>query len=208
MKDYRVIFWDFDGVIKDSLEVKGDAFYGMFEPFGIDVAMRVRDHHERNGGMSRYEKLPLYLHWSGVQPSPKVVDEFAERFGQIVTNRVIDSSWVRGVESYLRENPYEQTYILVSATPHDELLFIVESLRLTECFFEVHGSPLSKQEALHNAIQLHGFNPDLCLMIGDSLADYEAANANEVSFLLRRHQTNAGIFADYTGPSICDFTLS
>ena len=51
------IFWDFDGVIKESLEVKSNAFFKLFEKFGHDIASKVRNHHEDNvnylGGSGR-----------------------------------------------------------------------------------------------------------------------------------------------------------
>ena len=43
-------------------------------------------------------------------------------------------------------------------------------------------------------------------MIGDARADMEAARANGVPFLLRRHGTNAAVFAHYDGPFIKDMT--
>ncbi len=54
MKEFSVIFWDFDGVIKDSVGVKIKAFFQLFEPFGFVVAERVRQHHEANGSMSYF----------------------------------------------------------------------------------------------------------------------------------------------------------
>ena len=64
VKQAQVIFWDFDGVIKDSVQVKSLAFQKIFSEYGFDVVNRVRRHHERNGGMSRFEKFPLYLSWA------------------------------------------------------------------------------------------------------------------------------------------------
>ena len=65
----RLIFWDFDGVIKDSVDVKTQEFVKLFESSGSHVAEQVRLHHEANGGISRFEKLPLYLHWAGEDPT-------------------------------------------------------------------------------------------------------------------------------------------
>ena len=57
---FKLCFWDFDGVIKESVEVKTQAYFSLFEPFGFDVANKVRMHHIANGGMSRFDKLPSY----------------------------------------------------------------------------------------------------------------------------------------------------
>ena len=41
IKKAKTIFWDFDGVIKDSVSVKSDAFEELFLPFGSDVAKKL-----------------------------------------------------------------------------------------------------------------------------------------------------------------------
>ena len=91
------IFWDFDGVIKDSVEVKSTAFSKLFQPFGIDVAERIRQHHETNGGMSRFDKLPIYLDWAGCSPTSELVEEYSKKFstwilkGKMQTPNIIDA---------------------------------------------------------------------------------------------------------------------
>lgn len=202
----NVIFWDFDGVIKESIEVKTQAFVKLFEPFGAEVAEQVREHHIANGGMSRFDKLPIYLRWSGEEPSQSRVSEYCERFEQLVLQGVIDAPWVPGAESYLRSNPYRQTFVLVSATPQDELEQILHALDLTRCFAEIFGAPTRKKDAICMALDARGFAPYDCLVIGDARADLEAAEANQVPFLLRRHETNADMFVDYAGSSVKDFT--
>jgi len=202
----KLIFWDFDGVIKDSVEVKTHAYVKLFQPFGSVVAKRVREHHEAHGGMSRFDKFPLYLQWAGEEPSQSRVSEFCDQFSQVVLQGVIDAPWVAGVEDYLRSNRHKQTFVLVSATPQDELEQILHALDLTKCFAEVFGAPTYKKDAIRMTLAARGLDPRDCLMIGDARADLEAAEANQVPFLLRKHETNTNVFADYTGPSVKDFT--
>ena len=204
--NYKVLFWDFDGVIKDSIAVKTQAYVQLFEPFGSVLANRVWAHHEANGGMSRFEKLPLYLQWSGTEPTQAMVDWYCEQFSQRVLQGVIDSPWVVGVERYLRSNTHDKTFVLVSATPQDELEHILHALELTSCFVEIFGAPTSKQEAIGMTLISRKLDGRDCLMIGDAQADMDAASANRVPFLLRRHSSNAKVFATYTGPSVKDFS--
>ena len=35
LSNFDAIFWDFDGVIKDSVEVKAEAFAALFKIYGI-----------------------------------------------------------------------------------------------------------------------------------------------------------------------------
>ena len=121
LRRYTLLFWDFDGVIKDSVAVKTDAFERLFAPFGAEVAARVRAHHESNGGMSRYAKLPLYLRWAGRSGSEAEVSRYCELFSAAVQQAVIDSPWVPGVREYLRANHERQGFVLVTATPQAEM---------------------------------------------------------------------------------------
>lgn len=199
------MFWDFDGVIIDSVDVKTRAYVKLFEIYGADIAERVREHHEAHGGMSRFDKMPLYLQWAGEKCNQSLVNQFCNRFASMVFSEVIASPWVPGVESYIRANAHRQTFILVSATPQDELEKIVYNLNLTDCFAEIIGAPIPKEEALRRTLEMRKRNPHESLMIGDAQEDYSAAKANNVPFLLRLHGKNSAFFPDYSGPSVKDF---
>ncbi len=202
----RLIFWDFDGVIKDSIAVKTRAFVQLFLPHGVDVAEQVREHHQANGGMSRFEKIPLYLGWAKVVATPELVDEYCRRFANLVRQGVIDAPWVPGAEEFLLGNPYGQEFVLVTATPQGEIEEILAVLNLRNCFTEVYGAPTSKQDAIRLILETRRLDSQQCLMIGDARADYDAALANQTPFLLRRHDSNGPVFEHYAGNSIGNFS--
>ena len=52
----KAIFWDFDGVIADSVNVKTDAFYELYLPYGKNIAEKVKEYHLANGGFS-FQKI-------------------------------------------------------------------------------------------------------------------------------------------------------
>ena len=95
---FKLIFWDFDGVIKDSVLVKKEAFIKLFLNEGIDLSKRISEHHVQNGGISRYKKLPLYLNWAGEEINQNRIDSLAKKFSDIVVNDVIKSKWTGGVK--------------------------------------------------------------------------------------------------------------
>ena len=101
LKSKNLIFWDFDGVIKDSVNLKTAAYENLFLSFGLEIAGRVRRHHEANGGLSRFNKIPLYLEWAGQSASHEQIEFFCEKFSQAVMHAVINSPWVHGVQEYL-----------------------------------------------------------------------------------------------------------
>ena len=202
---HKLIFWDFDGVIKDSVVVKTEAFAHLFLPYGVELAERVRAHHEAHGGMSRFEKFPLYLEWAGEPVTQEKVDACCRRFSKLALQGVINAPWVPGVEAILRRNPRQQEFVLVTATPQEEIEEILAAINLRACFSEVLGAPISKKEAIRASLAKRQLDASQCLMIGDAKADWEAALANDVPFLLRRHGSNRRVFENYTGDSVEDF---
>lgn len=205
MKEHKVIFWDFDGVIKESVGVKTDAYVRLFEPFGAAVAERVREHHERHGGMSRFEKIPLYLSWAGQPQTLEEVSRYCDSFGTNVYRGVLECPWVPGARRYLANHYQRQAFILVSATPQGELRRILQALEIADYFREVHGAPVSKTAAIASALARHRWAREEALSIGDATADYEAAIANGIEFLLRRSQLNGDLQRRHAGAQCDDF---
>ena len=205
MNKFKIVFWDFDGVIKDSVNVKTDAFVDIFKEFGTELAKKVKEHHIANGGMSRFEKIPLYASWAGKELNEEDVIKYSKKFSEIAVQKVIDSNWVLGVEEILRKNPLRQKFILVSATPEEELQFILKKLDIYECFMSVYGSPMVKKIAIERCLNKYLVNPEDCIMIGDAKADLEAANANGINFLLRLHDSNQRMIDIFKGFSVQNF---
>lgn len=202
MKEYKVVFWDFDGVIKETINVKTKAFVELFQIYGTEIAAFVKQHHEANGGMSRFDKFPLYLAYAGEKVDFERINDLNIKFSNLIFNDVVNSDWVKGAEEYLRRNPYNQKFILLTATPNDEINKILTALNLNHVFLKVYGSPAKKNESIKITMKNLNIIPDDCVMIGDALVDFQAAKENKVQFILRRHKTNKTIFSDYNDLSI------
>ena len=195
----EVVFWDFDGVIKDSVDIKTQAFEFLFLPYGSEVVARVRSHHVTNGGMSRFEKIPRYLKWAGLPASDRQVDDFCYQFSEKVLEGVIDSSWVPGVREYLLDQCEQQYFVLLTATPQNEIELILHRLRIFNCFREVFGSPNNKKETIASVLQHLVVDMNKVLMIGDAKIDLLAARENNIVFLLRRTGLNRSLQHTFNG---------
>jgi phosphoglycolate phosphatase-like HAD superfamily hydrolase len=206
MKGRSLVFWDFDGVIKDSVTVKSVAFEQLFVPYGLEVAVRVRRHHEAHGGVSRYEKMPIYLRWAGEQASADQVQEFCNRFSELVQQAVIDSPWVPGVLEYLQAHHARQRFVLLTATPQEEIQQLLRALDIAHCFHEVYGAPTAKAQAIGNVLRRLQCPPEQALVVGDSETDFDAAKANSVPFLLRRTALNEALQKQHSGAMFDDLS--
>ena len=197
----KLIFWDFDGVIKDSVEVKAEAYEKLFFSYGSKVVNLVRQHHQANGGVSRFEKIPLYLEWAGEDVTPTIVEKFCKRFSDLVRQSVIDSLWVPGVKEYLLDNSHNQSFVLVTATPESEIVQILKEIGIFDCFKEIHGAPKYKNDIIKDVlVRIKCLSTD-ALVIGDSSTDLKAAQVNLVPFLLRRTSANEVLQEQYIGPT-------
>lgn len=187
---YDVIFFDFDGVIKESLDIKSDAFKKLFEKYGPEVSRKVLEHHNSNMGVSRFIKIPLYLGFAGIKTNEKLIKEYENHFSELVFEGVLKSDWVPGILSFLKKNYDKKHLFILTATPHQEINEIARILKINFYFREIIGSPTSKSKAINNIIKLNKFEPSKCLMIGDSKSDHEATIDSEVSFILRKTKYN------------------
>jgi len=201
LKEKKIIFWDFDGVIKDSVAAKTMGYEKLFLPFGEEVLKRVKRHHVANGGVSRYKKIPLYLNWAGEPTTSLKVQEFCNQFSSLVQQAVIDSPWVPGVHEYLKLNYTRQIFIIITGTPQEEITRILFTLDITRYFKEVYGAPKTKATVVNDVLQRLNFLPDQALVVGDSKTDFEAAEKNNVAFLLRRTPFNQELQKHFQGPS-------
>ncbi len=182
----KFIFWDFDGVIKDSVAVKGEAYMTVFEEFfNQEIALQVRDFHLKNGGMSRYEKIPTCLRSICNVENEVLSIELQERFAEIVVDKVCSADWVPGVLEFLERSFTQNLNFILSATPHDELGTILARLELLR-FDGWGGSPTKKAELGAKFLFDFGLTPNEGCFIGDSLVDYETAEQLGLPFVHRR----------------------
>jgi len=195
----NLVFWDFDGVIKESVDVKTRAFEALFLPHGLEIAAKVRLHHEANGGISRFEKMPLYLSWAGIEPTESTVKVWCNRFSDMVLQAVVESPWVSGVPDYLETHYQQQHFVLVTATPQTEIDVILHRLGITYWFRQVFGAPTRKAEAICRILEQQQVFPHQALMIGDTESDWNAAQSHGVPFMLRLTKINCALQNRYLG---------
>lgn len=197
---WDAVFFDFDGVILDSVYVKTEAFAEMFRAYGPEVEKAAVDYHLKNGGVSRFEKFRYYYEQILKKPiDDKKIDELAEQFSKLVLDKVLASAFIPGAMEALQKLKKENipSYV-VSGTPHDEINLIIIERNLLEFFIEMLGSPRQKHEIIDGILKSRGYQKERCLFIGDAMTDYSAAKKTGVCFLGIVKQTEPSPFPDGT----------
>jgi phosphoglycolate phosphatase-like HAD superfamily hydrolase len=182
---WHAVFFDFDGVILDSVDVKTRAFAAMFRAYGPKVEQAVVDYHLANGGVSRYDKFKYYYKYLLKKPiSQDTLDALGRKFNQLAIDGVLSAPFNNGaLESLKQLKKKGIPAFVVSGTPDDEIRFIVKKRKLTSFFMEVHGSPRKKEEIILDIGTRYSRDLGKCLFIGDAMTDYFAARHCGTDFL-------------------------
>lgn len=179
----RAIVLDFDGTIVDSIDVKTQAFFDLFLPFGEDVAIRARDYHLDHQGITRTKKIEHIVREFDLPSNELLRDRLADQFAALVLDRVVACPYLPGALEFLRHQSPRLPLFLVSATPGSELGKIVERRGISSYFTTIFGYPPDKQDALSQILRDNEFASQDVLTIGDSLSDLEASQLCQTRFI-------------------------
>lgn len=192
------IFFDFDGVIAESVNVKTAAFAKLYEPHGELVVQQVVDHHMANGGMSRFEKFKHYhKEFLNIDLDKKGIDEKAQEFSELVKQGVIDAPEVPGAHNFLSEFKDAYQMFIITGTPTDESKEICKARGIEKCLKGIYGSPQKKDYWSNFILNEFGLSPSETIFVGDALADYYAALNTNLKFYLREYDENIHLFNDF-----------
>lgn len=206
MYKLKNILFDFDGVLVNSLDIKTNAFYEMYLPYGEDVANYVKEFHLLNGGVSRFEKFKLYhKKCLGIDINYQQMNELVEDFSSRVLKGVIECEEVKGAETFLKKYSGQVNCYIITGTPTTEITKILKGRHWGKYFKEAMGSPEKKTQWVSALVDSKVVHSSDTIFIGDALADYEAAEHGQMSFYLREHEENRSLFESIECPRFTNF---
>tara|TARA_X000000368_G_C23044828_1_gene718679 strand:- start:666 stop:1313 length:648 start_codon:yes stop_codon:yes gene_type:complete len=192
---YKNIIFDFDGVLAESLQIKTNAFYKLYEKFDREIAQKVVDHHEANGGMSRYDKFPYYhKKFLNKDISESEISQLSDNFSKIVVDAVINVEEVKGAHWFLEKYYKKCNYWIVSATPTVEMIEIARKRGIADFFIKIYGSPSDKKEVAKKILKENNLAINETVFLGDAKSDFDAAKSNNIDFILRSTNENKNLF--------------
>ncbi|MDQ7060697.1 MAG: HAD hydrolase-like protein [Sulfurimonas sp.] len=180
----KTILWDFDGVILDSMKIKGDGFKELFQNYDEEYLSLMEKYHYAYGGVSRFEKIE-YFHTEIIKEtiSEEKILQLADIFADIIekklhnTNNLIEESI-----NFIKANYKKYNFHIVSGAEHKELNSLCEYFELSQYFKTINGSPTKKSILVKNVIKEYNYNHIEVILIGDAMTDYNAAKVNKIKF--------------------------
>ncbi len=199
---YKYFIFDFDGIIKDSVNAKKKAYCKLFENYEFAKSL-IEEHHLMNGGVSRYEKIPIYLKFCNLGSSSELIDHYLKRFSEIVIKLVLESDWVPGIIQFLEKIKEKNNIFIVSATPECEIKKLCTKLEINIPHQNIFGSPNSKEVNICRFFKKEFLRE--YIFFGDSISDSQAALAFDIDFAFRSYNLNALKTPAYSNYVFSDF---
>jgi phosphoglycolate phosphatase-like HAD superfamily hydrolase len=193
--------FDFDGTLVDSNPLKQQAFAQCFSQFPERleaILAYCRGHHH----VPRGEKFRhVYEQILDLPYTPDAAAALHERFDAETTRQIIQAPEIRGATPFLQRMSRQRATALLSSTPHETLVHIVEQRGWRGYFTEIRGAPVDKTAWLRRLREGQGLAGHAIVFFGDTGEDAEAAAAAGCTFIA----VGADVALDADGPSIPDF---
>jgi phosphoglycolate phosphatase-like HAD superfamily hydrolase len=184
--NYDFIIFDCDGVIFDTNKLKSDAFALAVKDYPKEIVEEFVKYHQQTGGISRYVKFRKFI-----------TDFLKESFSETLYNKLLNAYSQECIRIYqtasltsgsqelfkLLKNNDKKLYV-ASGSDENELKESFINRNISHYFEGILGSPKSKLECVKDIkCQNNEMNG---LIIGDSYADYAAANEAGLDFIFMK----------------------
>ena len=184
LSKYKVILWDFDGVIMDSMPIRSKGFELVLAQYPKEQVDELMAYHELNGGLSRYVKFRYFFEQIRKETITEVqVLELAAQFSEIMLSLLMDEKLlITDSVEFIKANWQNFQMHIVSGSDGKELRMINDELGLSKYFKTINGSPAPKKQLVAEVLTANHYDKNEVVLIGDSINDYDAATVNNISF--------------------------
>ena len=181
MKNYSHLFFDCDGVILNSNQIKTNAFYKLALNFGEFQAQKLVNYHLENGGISRYEKIKFFQKNILKNTNNSLYRELVDNYGSIVKEELLKAEISKGVFKIKQFFPNSKIAV-VSGSDQNELRWLFQKKKIDHLFNNgIFGSPKNKIEIIEEIFsEFKG--EEKAIFIGDSKYDFEVSKLFKIDF--------------------------
>ena len=179
----QIVFMDCDGVIFDSNELKNNAFAQSVAGYPAKSTALFDAHVRAQGGVSRYEKFDHFFRTIHPVNDPKAeiakaLEHFSRRSKEVYAMLEPIPEALHFAQLMGRGSVY-----VVSGSDQEELRGVFSAHGIRDCFVDVLGSPTKKPAHFKAVLKQRRISAEHALMVGDGLADFQAAKALGMPFI-------------------------
>lgn len=180
-----IILWDFDGVLMDSNAIRDFGFKKVLSQFPENEVTELLDFHHKNGGLSRHVKFRYFFENIRKEHlTDDILTKFTDAFSVIMKELLVNPDLlINETLEFVKNKHTLYPMHITSGSDEKELNQICAKLYINQYFKSIHGSPTPKKDLVKNVLNEFNYKQSECLLIGDSINDYEAAKENGISFM-------------------------
>jgi len=179
----NAIFFDFDGVIMDSMALKVEAYRACLSQFNFDPEQIEQIVSEFMGQSRRRIIVELYERLKGEPIPPEVFEAALETFNRLDDAAREKMVFLPGSLEFIQAVYRDHYTAIVTGTPEEFILKTTAYHDLDRYFDAVRGSPDTKRDILAELLGKNALSPAESIFIGDGKTDQDAAEHHGMRFV-------------------------
>jgi len=184
IKNIDMFFFDCDGVILDSNQIKTEAFRFTLKNYPIEKVNEFINFHQINGGVSRFEKIEYFFKKiNPIKNANKLISKSLNLYSEIVRKKLLECELIDGVKDFLDLLLAQSAQcFVITGGDQKEVEYIFSKRDLSKYFIQILGSPNTKFYNM-NSLKKSMSIPNNSIYFGDSKLDFEIANEFGIDFI-------------------------
>jgi phosphoglycolate phosphatase-like HAD superfamily hydrolase len=183
MNSILAIFFDFDGVILDSMHLKLESYCFALQQYKFPRS-EIKRIQLRLAGLSRHEVISTIVsELNGTPPSIDEARQLGERFAEHDDSLISAMKPVPGTIEFLNLVSCDYFTAIITGTPQLSINKVVNIHNLGKYFNSVNGSPETKPSIIQRLLKSNDFKIEDAVFIGDGKTDQDAANESGIRFI-------------------------
>lgn len=182
---FKVILFDFDGVLVESVGIKDRAFETLFKEYPEHLE-EIMDYHLSNNATVRFEKFRYITeNILGKRYDEETEKRLSKKFSSLVFRGIVDCPYVLGAKEILDSYWDKIPLYIASVSPADELDEILAARKLMKYFKKIYAVPWIKTDAIRDIMDREDVSPEDVVFVGDSYEDFKSARLTGIFFIGR-----------------------
>ena len=178
----KCIIFDFDGVMLNSVNIKGEAFYDLLKGTCSKLQKILENYHYVNLFISRYKKINFILN-NYIKEELGNKKKYIDMVENIIFKKIKNLNFFYCVKSFLN-NYYKNKLFFISSSTHTRKLSkILTYTNISKFFIEAFGSLESEITHVNIFKKKYKLKNNNIFFIGVAINDYKASNNYILQFV-------------------------
>jgi HAD superfamily hydrolase (TIGR01549 family) len=181
----KIMIFDFDGVIIDSMNVKTNEYKLLFSQFTKEetILNEIVGIYKNSIGIPREITLKkVFNDFLNKNLTEQEVEDLSLAYSKAIFRRLETAKPLGGFLEYLTLHKEINKHI-ISGAPHSDIVFLANKLKLSQHFKSIKGGPLDKKNEIIGIKNFEGVKGKEMVYFGDQKNDFIAARAAGVQFV-------------------------